>query len=198
MLWAHSVHLEAIKCLATDVNCEYMNWSSAHWIWLILNFCQYFCIGRLPKWIHYISNLLPFVCLQRRKRLEGILRSQDHHNEDGCQNLLRQPHFQKELSSSSPLTPPLGGSSMMTNRNNSKKKKLSPPWLGCDHSLPSQLPINFVLSQWTASQSLSSYLHSPWVCGLSLFLPATTELPSYCIAPPLNTLMHSEMTGEVQ
>ncbi len=27
------------------------------------------------------------------ERLEGVLRSEDHHDEDGRQELLRQPHF---------------------------------------------------------------------------------------------------------
>lgn len=61
----------------------------------------------------YISCRLFF---QGGLRLEGVLGGEDHHNEDGRQELLRQPDSVREETAL--MTPPLVGEPPLTTRTN--------------------------------------------------------------------------------
>lgn len=53
--------------------------------------------------------------IQGREWPEGVLRSEDHHDEDGCQELLRHPHVLGGGSIFLSTDPPLVGPSMVAN-----------------------------------------------------------------------------------
>lgn len=70
--------------------------------------------------LNKMSCIVTISCcrFQGREWLEGVLRSEDHHNEDGHQELLRQPHVLGGGSVFLSTDPPLVSPSMVANHIN--------------------------------------------------------------------------------